>query len=93
MTISYVLRGGSWFNNSDLCCSAFRSRYTPVIRSLNLGFRVLRSSKEEVKYRVARGGSWLSISDYCRSANRWNSPVIRYYILGFRVIKENKHDD
>jgi len=89
MTISYVLRGGSWFNNSDLCCSAFRSRYTPVIRSLNLGFRVLRSSKEEVKYRVARGGGWYSHPGRCRSAIRFrNSPDYRFNSLGFRVLKD-----
>ena len=89
MTISYVLRGGSWFNNSDLCCSAFRSRYTPGIRSLNLGFRVLRSSKEEVKYRVARGGGWYSHPGRCRSAIRFrNSPDYRFNSLGFRVLKD-----
>jgi formylglycine-generating enzyme required for sulfatase activity len=93
MTISYVYRGGSWGISSDLCRAAYRYGDPPDFRLNRLGFRVLRSSEEEVKYRVARGGSWGSNSDYCRSANRWNSPVIRYYILGFRVIKENKHDD
>ena len=39
-----VLRGGSWFNYSDYCRSAYRSGNTPDYRYINLGFRVLRSS-------------------------------------------------
>jgi len=41
---SRVRRGGSWLSYSVLCRSASRSRGTPGIRSIILGFRVLRSS-------------------------------------------------
>ena len=36
-----VLRGGSWFNYSWYCRSAFRNFYTPVDRSNLVGFRVV----------------------------------------------------
>jgi len=39
-----VLRGGSWFNYAGYCRSASRHWLTPVYRSDDLGFRVLRSS-------------------------------------------------
>ena len=94
MTIRYVYRGGSWGISSGLCRSAYRYGDPTDFRLNRLGFRVLRSSKEEVKYRVIRGGSWFLISDYCRSAYRGRgTPVYRSRKLGFRVIKENKHDD
>ena len=41
---SRVLRGGSWFNNSDYCLSANRYWSSPDSRFIILGFRVLRSS-------------------------------------------------
>ena len=41
-----VFRGGSWFNSSLNCRSAHRFRISPVNRSGDLGFRVLRSSIE-----------------------------------------------
>ena len=44
MTSKYVIRGGSWFNYSDDCRSAYRDRSSPDGRSNSLGFRVLRSS-------------------------------------------------
>jgi formylglycine-generating enzyme required for sulfatase activity len=94
MTISYVYRGGSWISNSGVCRSANRLWHPPVYRYNGLGFRVLRSSKEEVKYRVHQGGSWFDYSGRCRSASRDGlTPDIRLIILGFRIIKENKHDD
>ncbi len=37
---SRLIRGGSWFNNSQLCRPAARNRFTPDCRFLNLGFRV-----------------------------------------------------
>ncbi len=39
-----VIRGGSWYCDAVICRSAFRSRYVPSIRGLNLGFRVALSS-------------------------------------------------
>jgi formylglycine-generating enzyme required for sulfatase activity len=39
-----VLRGGSWGLDSDYCRSAFRNWDAPDNRSINFGFRVLRSS-------------------------------------------------
>jgi formylglycine-generating enzyme required for sulfatase activity len=39
-----VIRGGSWWYNSDFCRSAERSGDTPDSRYNGLGFRVLRSS-------------------------------------------------
>ena len=89
MTISYVYRGGSWSSNSGRCRSANRLWHPPVYRYDGLGFRVLRSSKEEVKYRVARGGGWYSHPGRCRSAIRFrNSPDYRFNSLGFRVLKD-----
>jgi formylglycine-generating enzyme required for sulfatase activity len=38
-----VLRGGSWFYNAAFCRSTFRSSCIPVIRSCNIGFRVVCS--------------------------------------------------
>jgi formylglycine-generating enzyme required for sulfatase activity len=35
-----VIPGGSWLDQGPLCRSAYRSRYYPTNRSLNLGFRV-----------------------------------------------------
>ncbi len=37
-----VRRGGSWYIDPRSCRSAFRSRYAPSYRSVNLGFRVAR---------------------------------------------------
>jgi formylglycine-generating enzyme required for sulfatase activity len=37
-----VIRGGSWYDIARSCRSAYRSRDTPVIRSLILGFRCAR---------------------------------------------------
>jgi formylglycine-generating enzyme required for sulfatase activity len=37
----YVLRGGSWFGNPDLCRSAFRGRNNADYYDLNVGFRVV----------------------------------------------------
>ena len=89
MTISYVLRGGGWLYDSDFCRSADRDWSTPDDRSNDLGFRVLRSSKEEVKYRVHQGGSWFDYSGRCRSASRDGlTPDIRLITLGFRVLKD-----
>jgi len=94
MPIRYVYRGGSWFINSDRCRSAYRGRNSPDFRFSFLGFRVLRSSAEEVMPRVLRGGSWDDGSGYCRSAFRdRGTPDYLYRDLGFRIIKENKHDD
>ncbi|MCK5861669.1 MAG: formylglycine-generating enzyme family protein, partial [Candidatus Hydrogenedentes bacterium] len=36
-----VIRGGSWFNDSQGCRSAFRFSFSPVVRIYDLGFRVL----------------------------------------------------
>jgi formylglycine-generating enzyme required for sulfatase activity len=89
MTISYVYRGGCWGSRSDRCRSAYRYGDPPDFRLNPLGFRVLRSSKEEVKYRVARGGGWYSHPGRCRSAIRFrNSPDYRFNSLGFRVLKD-----
>jgi len=95
MTIRYMFRGGSWYGSSDNCRSAYHGRSTPGLRDGSLGFRVLRSSKEEVKYRVVRGGGWLFDSDSCPSSTNCLgvTPVNRLDYLGFRIIKENKHDD
>ena len=38
-----VIRGGSWINNARICRSAIRSRNSPGIRGINLGFRLLRT--------------------------------------------------
>jgi formylglycine-generating enzyme required for sulfatase activity len=35
-----VVRGGCWVNNGQHCRAAFRSKYRPSRRNLNLGFRV-----------------------------------------------------
>ncbi len=43
---SRVLRGGCWYDFAWFCRSASRYRHVPVIRDLNLGFRVARSSIE-----------------------------------------------
>ena len=40
-----VLRGGSWFNDSNLCRSALRNRYAPAFRLNNLGFRIVAAAK------------------------------------------------
>jgi len=89
-----MYQGGSWLSFSDNCRSASRHWLTPDYRYNSMGFRVLRSSAEEVKYRVNRGGSCHGYSALCRSANRHgNSPVNRNRNLGFRIIKENKHAD
>jgi formylglycine-generating enzyme required for sulfatase activity len=37
-----VLRGGSWFNESDYCRAAYRNGYSPVFRGYLIGFRLLR---------------------------------------------------
>jgi formylglycine-generating enzyme required for sulfatase activity len=37
-----VIRGGSWVNNARYCRCAYRYRYRPDLRSLNLGFRCAR---------------------------------------------------
>ena len=39
-----VLRGGGWYGSARDCRSAYRNRNSPVYRSDDLGFRVLRSS-------------------------------------------------
>jgi len=39
-----VGRGGSWFIGAANCRSAYRNRFTPVGRSIDLGFRVALSS-------------------------------------------------
>jgi formylglycine-generating enzyme required for sulfatase activity len=39
-----VYRGGSWYDYSVHCRSAYRGRNTPDLRGIHLGFRVLRSS-------------------------------------------------
>jgi len=88
-----VDRGGSWINNSVHCRSAYRSRNSPDSRYGYLGFRVLRSFKEEVKHRVFRGGSWSGFSVYCRSAiRRWSTPDSRCSFLGFRVLHSSKEE-
>ena len=37
-----VFRGGSWYDNSRLSRSAFRSRYVAVFRNYDFGFRLVR---------------------------------------------------
>jgi formylglycine-generating enzyme required for sulfatase activity len=37
-----VLRGGGWSNTAGSARASFRGRFTPEIRSGNLGFRVAR---------------------------------------------------
>ena len=94
MTQQTQTSGGCWCSLSDYCRSADRSRITPAYRDRYLGFRVLRSSEEEVMPRVLRGGSCHGYSALCCSAYRDGlTPGLRDYHLGFRVIKENKHDD
>ena len=36
-----VTRGGSWIVNPRLCRSAFRRRYSPDLRYVDIGFRVV----------------------------------------------------
>jgi formylglycine-generating enzyme required for sulfatase activity len=40
-TASRVLRGGSWFNASGFCRSAYRSHSAPLFRFSRIGFRVV----------------------------------------------------
>ena len=37
-----VFRGGSWFNGPAYMRVAYRGGYTPVYRSVNVGFRLAR---------------------------------------------------
>jgi len=41
-----MLRGGSWYADSDCCRSAFRNRNDPVNRGSNIGFRVVRDIRD-----------------------------------------------
>jgi hypothetical protein len=43
-----VIRGGSWNNQAENCRSAYRNGNEPENRNNNLGFRVARSSADEV---------------------------------------------
>jgi len=37
-----VVRGGSWYNDASYCTVAFRSTLNPHLRSIRIGFRVVR---------------------------------------------------
>ncbi len=39
-----VLRGGSWYDNTDYCCSSDRNGSTPVAHGPSLGFRLVRNA-------------------------------------------------
>jgi formylglycine-generating enzyme required for sulfatase activity len=38
-----VLRGGSWLDNAGILRSAFRGQEYPVVRSHDIGFRLVRA--------------------------------------------------
>ena len=83
--IYHVLHGGSWTDVPLLVRSANRLRYTPDLRIINIGFRLmLRESKYKTK--MIRGGSWGVGPGFMRSAdrNRSLSPS-RFNALGFRL--------
>ena len=40
---SRVLRGGSWYDNLNVCRSAVRDDYIPTLRTYDFGFRVVRN--------------------------------------------------
>ena len=46
--VNRVIRGGSWNNSAENCRSAYRNRNEPENRDNNLGFRLARSSADEV---------------------------------------------
>ncbi len=48
MGVNRVIRGGSWNNSAENCRSSYRNRNEPSNRNDNLGFRVARSSADEV---------------------------------------------
>jgi hypothetical protein len=37
-----VIRGGGWYDDAGGCRSAYRYHFVPRIRSVNLGFRILK---------------------------------------------------
>jgi len=39
-----VIRGGGWFRNSGSCTFSYRDYYFPDLRSIDIGFRVVRAS-------------------------------------------------
>ncbi|MCP4467207.1 MAG: SUMF1/EgtB/PvdO family nonheme iron enzyme, partial [Halieaceae bacterium] len=43
-TAARAVRGGSWFSDPGIARADFRFRFSPVDRSLDLGFRVLSAS-------------------------------------------------
>jgi len=44
---SWVIRGGSWYNNADYCRSAFRNYYAPSHRYYDYGFRLALPSGQQ----------------------------------------------
>jgi sulfatase modifying factor 1 len=42
-----VLRGGSWYNFAQFLRSANRGYFYPELRYVNVGFRLIRISKQE----------------------------------------------
>jgi formylglycine-generating enzyme required for sulfatase activity len=45
----FALRGGSWYDDEDLLRCSARDAYVPVLRYLNVGFRVVRSQSPNLE--------------------------------------------
>ena len=96
-----VIRGGGWYSYAVLLRSAYRSYDSPSYRYGDLGFRLVRTSRnvdpkgpESGSGRVIRGGSWNNFAVNLRSASRYsNSLSLRGNALGFRLVRTSRNVD
>ena len=83
------IRGGSWRCRLD-CRSAYRFRFSPTYRFLDIGLRVVCTKKErwfDSVMQYLRGGSWGVNAMVGRSAYRGRfSPAYCYFDFGLRAI-------
>ena len=55
MTLSRLLRGGNWNNNSNNCRASQRNNNTPDNINNNIGFRVVSTPRLELRQEIAAG--------------------------------------